>query len=136
MVSKKHDPMVTDRWRSGERRKRTAPVSAPRWPCRPINDITYVMTDAGSAQPFPRLRCLEEAQGVSRCVLPPPVHTPDVGTSEESQRQAETRNCTIWRIFRSFLDIGGRPETEIWRKGWDSNPRGSVTPCRFSRPVP
>ena len=24
----------------------------------------------------------------------------------------------------------------IWRKGWDSNPRGSGTPCRFSRPVP
>ena len=23
-----------------------------------------------------------------------------------------------------------------WRKGWDSNPRGSGTPCRFSRPVP
>jgi site-specific DNA recombinase len=38
---------------------------------------------------------------------------------------------------------GGKPATPgvrssvlKWRKGWDSNPRGSVTPCRFSRPVP
>ena len=23
-----------------------------------------------------------------------------------------------------------------WRMGWDSNPRGAVNPCRFSRPVP
>ena len=25
---------------------------------------------------------------------------------------------------------------EFWRMGWDSNPRGAVHPCRFSRPVP
>jgi hypothetical protein len=29
-----------------------------------------------------------------------------------------------------------RGRTRGWRKEWDSNPRGSVTPCRFSRPVP
>jgi hypothetical protein len=39
------------------------------------------------------------------------------------------------------LAVSSRTEQGVtnaghWRKEWDSNPRGSGPPCRFSRPVP
>jgi hypothetical protein len=32
------------------------------------------------------------------------------------------------QIFSAFADDGERWRTTGWRKGWDSNPRGSVNP--------
>jgi hypothetical protein len=39
-------------------------------------------------------------------------------------------------LTSDFLNDVGPYQAMGWRKGWDSNPRGNGTPCRFSRPVP
>jgi hypothetical protein len=43
-----------------------------------------------------------------------------------------------WVQIKSTLTINKKPHKGVllfWRRGWDSNPRRAINPCRFSRPV-
>src|SRR5260221_3553951 len=93
---------------------------------------------------IPGLACFtwgDDSRSICRAIPPLPSPTPVCTPAErrytsDGRGRVQRERRYLRRIYRAKLDGGGRGGTKSWRKGWDSNPRGSVTPCRFSRPVP